>query len=356
LELFSGFFVPIISVLARYLIMPNLLLIALTTIVCASNTFFAQNLVPNPSFENLTQCPNSFSQLSYAAPWYSPTYGTPDIFNACAGPGVDIWTSLACMPFNTMGFQYSNSGQGHAGLYTYDDDYREYIQAPLISPMQAGTTYLVSFYISQADHQPHNAAGPIGAYFSNAPIVDYATNAQLLSTPQVIGPAPILDTSSWYLVESLYVASGGEAYITIGNFNTNSNTSFAPGSAQWYSSYFYIDDVSVVEYNDPADPPMDTDTVVQTLSYIEMPNIFTPNEDGINDAFVPFNSQGINHTNLIITNRWGELVYQGDILINGWDGKWEGKLCSPGTYFWKMIYTKSDGTEETQHGFVQLMK
>ena len=43
------------------------------------------NLVPNYSFEDIISCPHPelSSFYSYTLPWYSPTSGTPDIYNIC---------------------------------------------------------------------------------------------------------------------------------------------------------------------------------------------------------------------------------------------------------------------------------
>lgn len=70
----------------------------------------------------------------------------------------------------------------------------------------------------------------------------------------------------------------------------------------------------------------------------ELPNVFTPNGDGINDVFVPKNitPELINHVEMHIFNRWGRFVYNtSDIFIN-WDGRvgGTGQPCSPGTYFY----------------------
>ena len=70
----------------------------------------------------------------------------------------------------------------------------------------------------------------------------------------------------------------------------------------------------------------------------ELPNVFTPNGDGINDLFVPKNitPELINHVEMHIFNRWGRFVYNtNDIFIN-WDGRvgGTGQPCSPGTYFY----------------------
>ena len=70
----------------------------------------------------------------------------------------------------------------------------------------------------------------------------------------------------------------------------------------------------------------------------ELPNVFTPNGDGINDVFVPMRitPELITHVEMHIFNRWGRFVYNTqDIFIN-WDGRvaGSGQPCSPGTYFY----------------------
>ena len=70
----------------------------------------------------------------------------------------------------------------------------------------------------------------------------------------------------------------------------------------------------------------------------ELPNVFTPNGDGINDVFVPkrITPELITHVDMHIFNRWGRFVYNtNDIFIN-WDGRvsGSGQPCAPGTYFY----------------------
>jgi OOP family OmpA-OmpF porin len=99
----------------------------------------AQNLVPNPSFEELSRCPNSFStdKNDFIVPgWESPTTGTPDHFHGCSWGEADV-------PFNWAGSANAHSGKGYAGMYVWnkrDDDksYREYIQCELAEPLVAG--------------------------------------------------------------------------------------------------------------------------------------------------------------------------------------------------------------------------
>lgn len=63
------------------------------------------------------------------------------------------------------------------------------------------------------------------------------------------------------------------------------------------------------------------------LPIVRIPNVFTPNGDGVNDVFF----DGMPETELIIINRWGQELYKG---MGGWDGTYNGKEMSAGTYFY----------------------
>lgn len=70
----------------------------------------------------------------------------------------------------------------------------------------------------------------------------------------------------------------------------------------------------------------------------ELPNVFTPNGDGINDVFVPRNITPdlIVSVNMHIFNRWGRTVYDTDDIYINWNGLvgGTGQPCSTGTYFY----------------------
>lgn len=68
-------------------------------------------------------------------------------------------------------------------------------------------------------------------------------------------------------------------------------------------------------------------------SELDVPNVFTPNGDGINDEFrVAYRS--IKEFEMVVYNRWGRKVYQGTDPAIGWDGKVGGKTGAPGVYFY----------------------
>ncbi len=73
---------------------------------------------------------------------------------------------------------------------------------------------------------------------------------------------------------------------------------------------------------------------------IFIPNTFTPNNDTKNDIFT---AQGIeiHEFELLIVNRWGDIVYRTNDIDKGWDGKVEGDKLPGGVYIW-VIDAKSD--------------
>jgi gliding motility-associated-like protein len=87
-------------------------------------------------------------------------------------------------------------------------------------------------------------------------------------------------------------------------------------------------------------------------SILEIPNIFTPNGDGINDYFVPVKSEGIVSIQTVILNRWGNVVFETDDLLINWDGQ----NVNDGTYFWIIEYVDLNGGENKIHGFVNVVK
>ena len=82
----------------------------------------AQNLVPNPSFENYTQCPFSLGLEAYVSDWKSARE-TPDYFNTCATtPNADV-------PSNVVGYQEPYIGNAYIGMLTYRSDSSLYTEA-----------------------------------------------------------------------------------------------------------------------------------------------------------------------------------------------------------------------------------
>ena len=201
----------------------------------------SQNLVPNPSFENYSTCPNSTAQIHLVSSWVSPSNGSPDYFNSCA-------TNTFCdVPSNFFGTQVPRTGNAYTQIVTYPSAIflREYVQVKLLSPLVAGQTYDVSFYTCLQDNS-YRASNNIGIYISNiAPTA--ATMGPLPVVPQINETNVINDIINWRLISGTYTALGGEEYITIGNFYGDVSTSTAINSSgsSIYATFYLVEDVCV---------------------------------------------------------------------------------------------------------------
>lgn len=96
------------------------------------------------------------------------------------------------------------------------------------------------------------------------------------------------------------------------------------------------------------------DTPIESHNLV-MPNVFTPNHDGINDTFKPITFKGMKAGHLVILNRWGKIVYETNDLKIGWNGQINGHSASDGVYFWKIEYQDAKGTKYSKSGFLQLL-
>ncbi len=94
--------------------------------------------------------------------------------------------------------------------------------------------------------------------------------------------------------------------------------------------------------------------VVVRETKIDVPNLFTPNGDGVNDQFEVLYTDAIQILDFKVYNRWGQLVYRhGTLPI--WDGIINGKQAPADVYIWTLHY-RFGGKEEMIKGEVTLMR
>lgn len=299
------------------------------------------NLVYNGDFEIYDTCPISPStpgdlQIETCYGWTAPTkLGTSDYFNVCNNAG----TGFAGVPQNLLAFQYPYNGNGYCGIFAWNlptltgyYNYREYLQTRLLQPLIAGKKYHFSFYVSY--YGVNYSLEQIGALFS---INDYNSNSStpIIASPQVVNQNGFLsDSLSWTKIEGDFFANGGEAFLTIGYFadtltiSDTLNTHNEP--LVFYHSYYFVDGVELIEKE------------------IIVPNVFSPNGDGINDSFYfefPFEK-------ISIFNRWGIKVFETTKSNIFWDGRTtSGNEAVDGSYYY-IIETKNNIFK----GFIQLLR
>lgn len=101
------------------------------------------------------------------------------------------------------------------------------------------------------------------------------------------------------------------------------------------------------------------DIVVLNDCYLDIPNVFTPNGDGLNDYFFPRNylSRGLTTFSMNIYNRWGQLIFQTTNLEGaGWDGRFNNVSQPEGVYVYVIDATFKDGQKEHHQGNVTLLR
>ena len=91
-------------------------------------------------------------------------------------------------------------------------------------------------------------------------------------------------------------------------------------------------------------------------SGITLPNIFTPNADGINDIFKPI-ARGISSMKVNVYTRFGNFVYGWETINGFWDGyTTSGMLCEPGTYFYVIEAKGFDGKDYKLKSYLTLFR
>ncbi len=118
---------------------------------------------------------------------------------------------------------------------------------------------------------------------------------------------------------------------------------------------YYDFEVSASYPNNPCViPALATITVDNNLN-VFIPNAFSPNGDGVNDFFKVYGERIVSHE-LIITDRWGEIVFIGNQQEPGWDGTWKGKALPPNTFGYLFKGRFADGQEIDVKGSFLLIR
>ena len=248
-------------------------------IALLSSGAIAQNMVANPSFEEMRDCPFTMNQLKFTKSWFP--FGTadpsPDLFHSCA------YGRIIGVPRNLFGSQEPRTGKAYVGLITYlssksgkswklPANHREFVMVQLTKPLVKGNSYYAEMWVNLAENCEF-ATNSIGMYFTrDMPHMDWQAIDLGYYQPQVISHPDSLmeDIDGWMKVSGTFVAQGDELALTIGNFTSDKNLKVKktkrkfpvskkdkmPKHLQPMISYYFIDDVRVspVDPNEPIYP------------------------------------------------------------------------------------------------------
>lgn len=93
--------------------------------------------------------------------------------------------------------------------------------------------------------------------------------------------------------------------------------------------------------------------------YVDIPNTFSPNGDGVNDYFLPrqFLSRSVTSFKMSIFNRWGQTIFETTALDGrGWDGRFNGKEQPTGVFVYLIDVAFDNGVREHYTGNVTLIR
>ena len=95
--------------------------------------------------------------------------------------------------------------------------------------------------------------------------------------------------------------------------------------------------------------------IVETGFSIQIPNVFTPNKDGVNDFF-DIKQTGVSEYSIAIFNRWGQTVYSSNDLSKPWDGTINGIDAVEGVYYYVIDILDTKNRERKYKGDLTLIR
>jgi outer membrane protein OmpA-like peptidoglycan-associated protein len=221
--------------------------------ILVTSSLSAQNLVKNPRMKEGAILATDFNKIALAEGWSSATKGTVDLFSRNASKKKNG------IPVNRQGKQTISDSTNYAGIIAYSDPkekkgYCEYLQGELISGLEKGKTYHISFKVSLSEKSTR-AVGGLGAVLSAVQMKEkHASILKILPSIQTFNSGS--DTKDWTEIAGEYTALGGENWIIVGAFSSNTNVVNVKKDLKYKENraYYYVTDVVVEELKE-----LDTD-------------------------------------------------------------------------------------------------
>jgi gliding motility-associated-like protein len=392
----------------------------LLTYLCIILTFYskAQNLVPNYSFENYSACPISSGQVTLAIPWGTATSASStDYFNACSSmlsvPNYPGGFQLAKTGVAYAGMWFLQSPNYREYLQVKLDSAlklnRCYYVEFYVNQPDYITESINNIGANLSITQPIGTVGilmPLTPHILNTgnPIISDSINwVKVSGYYTALGGEQYLTIGNFFNdintnISGTFTASAQAYYfvddVTVEEVKTQQwnyrDTSMCKDESiilkshstdtvnTYTLNWLPTSGLSCTNCNNPIAQPQSTttytltkqrcnitttDTVritVKDCSPIsEIPNVFTPNGDSINDTF-NFSIVGASDVNFIIYNRWGNIIQNLTLATHtyiSWDGRTtSGEACNEGVYFYTLQYTDEKGVPQKKNGYVSLFR
>lgn len=283
----------------------------------ATMTSLAQNLVPNPSFEEYLECPQGTAGLDEQLVDWVSWQLTPDFFHVCNNSGL----GSAGIPNNAWGHQWPITGDGYSGLISFEEfnpQGREYMAAQLSTSLTSGEQYYMMFYASMYDGGSKDlrwcTTNNIGLRFFKDPDYNaFPPDANPLQPDNFahLNYSEILDDyTNWTLIEGWFTADDNYNWVALGNFFTDDQTEINILNDEGAcSGIYYIENVCVASSPEECDYLLSSETKRPMFMANVYPN---PSSDQIRLS-LPENRQ----FDVVIYDMQGRIVENTKSIRNG---------------------------------------
>ena len=195
-------------------------------------------------------------------------------------------------------------------------------------------------------------SGPLTVTTSSA--AGCASNPASCSVTANVTPLASFDTVSSGFTYNFSDLSTGTITSWAWDFGDGSSSS-VPNPSHTFSGNGVQTVCLTVSNNGCADSVCRTVTIDAT-DFINIPNVFTPDGDGVNDLFYIDNA-GLKEYRIDIYNRWGVKVFQSETAGEKWDGRsTSGELLSDGTYYYILKAVSVTTKDYSTKGYIQLIR
>ncbi len=162
----------------------------------------------------------------------------------------------------------------------------------------------------------------------------------------------IRDIPYVYLGEDQPLCYGDEIYLDLSLWDLQ-NFTWHDGSND---PAYFVDGPQTVWVKADDGNCMASDTIhFQECDHLYVPNAFSPNGDGINDCF-RLKGSGIADFQLLIYNRYGEMVFKGMDLNSCWNGDYKTAPAPVGVYYYLLAYYTDYGIQRKDQGSFMLIR
>ena len=188
----------------------------------------------------------------------------------------------------------------------------------------------------------------VQAFYRSCPSVTSGFTVYVFPNPQVDLGA---DTS---------ICPGGNGIVLTDNINNTNPLAHWLWSTGQTTPSIVVGEPGIYSLKVTIDGCTSTDSViVKNDCYLDVPNVFTPNGDGINDFFLPRQllSAGLTYFSMNIYNRWGQLIFTTNSLDGrGWDGDFNGVPQPEGVYIYIIEAAFKDAEHFHKQGNITLLR